>query len=81
MAVDITVGDLTGRENEFTLKGNGFCLAKSESKVMKTTDDLKNTSKILEEYYPEMKAFLQELYVSNSPQGRGAKPCCFCFGI
>lgn len=61
MAVDITVGDLTGREHEFNLEQNGFCLAKQESKVMKTTEDLQDTRKIKEEYYPEMQAWLKEV--------------------
>lgn len=61
MAVDITVGDLTGREHEFNIEKNGFCLAKQETAVMKTTEDLQNNKKIKEEYYPEMQAWLKNL--------------------
>jgi hypothetical protein len=61
MAVDITVNDLTGRELEFSLDKNGFCLAKQKTKVIKTTEDLQNTKKIKEEYYPEMEAWLMDL--------------------
>ncbi len=61
IAVDIVVGDLTGREQEFTLQKNGFCLAKQETHFMKTTEDIQNTDKIKNEYYPEMAAWLKEL--------------------
>ncbi|KAJ5676110.1 hypothetical protein N7462_009007 [Penicillium macrosclerotiorum] len=61
MAVDIIVGDLTGREHNFTLEKNGFCLAKQETKVIMTTEDLQDARKIKEEYYPEMQAWLKEL--------------------
>lgn len=61
MPVDIVVGDLTGREADFTLEKNGFCLAKQTTEVMKTTDDLQNTDKIKQEYYPEMQQWLQQL--------------------
>ncbi|KAK2786940.1 hypothetical protein FQN53_005886 [Emmonsiellopsis sp. PD_33] len=61
MPVDLVVGDLTGREHEFTLDKNGFCLAKQQTNIMKTTEDLQNTEKIKEEYYPEMAAWLKEL--------------------
>lgn len=61
MAVDIVVSDLTGREHEFDLDKNGFCLAKHQTNVIKTTEDLQNTTKIKEEYYPEMEAWLKKL--------------------
>lgn len=61
VAVDITVNDLTGREHEFNLEKNGFFLAKQVTKVIKTTEDLQDTKKIKEEYYPEMEAWLKNL--------------------
>lgn len=60
-AIDITVGDLTGREDEFTLEKNGFCLAKQSTESMKTTEDIQDTKKVKESYYGEMEAWLREL--------------------
>lgn len=63
MPVDIIVGDLTGREAEFSLGQNGFCLARQTTEVMKTTADLQDTQKIKDRYYPEMRQWLQQLSV------------------
>jgi hypothetical protein len=57
----VTVEDISGREKEYTLGKNGFMLAKQVSKSMITTDDLGNTDKIKNEYYPEMEAWLKEV--------------------
>lgn len=61
MPVDITVQDLTQREGDFTFEKNGFCLAKQTTTTMKTTQDIQDTRKITEQYYPEMQKWLQEL--------------------
>jgi hypothetical protein len=61
MAVDVTVHDIGGREKEFTLEKNGFMLAKQQTKVMLTTDDLRDADKIKSLYYPEMAEFLKKV--------------------
>jgi hypothetical protein len=64
---NVTVEDISGREKEFTLGNNGFMLAKQVSKSMVTTEDLGDTDKITKEYYPEMEAWLKEVYVYSFP--------------
>jgi hypothetical protein len=58
---EVIVEDISGREKDFTLGKNGFMLAKQTSKSMVTTEDLGNTDKIKNEYYPEMQAWLKEV--------------------
>ena len=61
MAVNVVVEDISGREKDFTLEKNGFMLAKQDSKVMVTTNDLLDLEKIQKEYYPEMEEWLKEV--------------------
>jgi hypothetical protein len=58
---DVTVEDISGRERDFTLEKNGFILAKQYTKVMLATEDLSNTDKIVEQYYPEMEQWLKDV--------------------
>ena len=61
MAVDVTVHDIGGREKDFTLEKNGFALLKQQTKVMLTTDDLRDGDKVQNEYYAEMAEWLKEV--------------------
>jgi hypothetical protein len=63
-AQHITVEDIGGREKDFTLEYHGFMMAKQKSKVILTSADLTDTDKIKKEYYPEMEAWLKEVYVT-----------------
>jgi hypothetical protein len=66
IAHDVTVEDITGREKDFTLDNSGFILGKQVSKSVVVTDDLNDTEKIKNEYYPEMEAWLKKVYVHHA---------------
>jgi hypothetical protein len=61
VAQNVVVEDIGGREKEFTLDRQGFMMAKQKTKVILTSEDLTNTEKIKNEYYPEMEAWLKEV--------------------
>ncbi|KAF2397746.1 hypothetical protein EJ06DRAFT_135255 [Trichodelitschia bisporula] len=66
IAVEGVIEDVSGREDQFTLKDNGFIFGKQYTKVMLKTEDLSDTKKIKEQYYPEMEAWLKE--VTGAPR-------------
>lgn len=55
--------DIAGREGQFTLEKHGFMYARQTSTAMRTRDDLRDSKKIVKEYYPEMVELLKRVYV------------------
>lgn len=60
--LEVTVTDITGRELDYTLDGNGFQIYYHESKEKDFLDD----EKIKHEYYPETEQLLKDAYVNSS---------------
>lgn len=56
----MTVEDIGGREQDFTLDNRGFFLGKHVFDSVATTEDLNDTDKITKQYYPEMEEWLKE---------------------
>ena len=55
----VTIHDVTGRESEFTLDGNGFQFIKHTSKEKEFVEEEK-----IKEYYDEIAQFLKDVYVT-----------------
>lgn len=56
LAVKVTVQDVAGDEDKYTLDGHGFQFVKHESKEKDFQDD----EKIKAEYYPEIEQLLKD---------------------
>lgn len=56
---DIQIQDIRGREQDFTLENQGFCVAKLETQL--SPEDFDDDAKIKQVYYAELKMMLKSL--------------------
>ena len=59
----MSVSDITGQEENFTLDRHGFQLCRHEVKSRCLEDAYSDDKRIKDEYYPEMEQLLKEVYV------------------
>ncbi|KAI6374024.1 hypothetical protein MCOR25_003259 [Pyricularia grisea] len=55
----VTITDITGKEDEYSLAIHGFQLAKHKSKLEKIEADINNDELVKRVHYPEMREFLE----------------------
>lgn len=60
-AHDVTIEDIGGREQDFTLDNSGFFIGKHAFKSVVATEDLSDIEKIKEQYFPEVEQWLKEV--------------------
>ena len=59
----IVIHDIRGKEHEFTLEQNGFCMAKLESKLR--PEDFDDDSNVKKVYYSELKLLLETKFKAS----------------
>ena len=59
----MSVSDITGQEDNFTLDRHGFQLCRHEVKSQCREDEYSDEMRIKDEYYLEMEQLLKEVYV------------------
>lgn len=57
----VSVSDITGREDTFTLDRHGFQLCRHNVKSQCAKEGYDNEQRIEEEYYPEMEQLLKDV--------------------
>lgn len=79
IATNVSVSDISGREDTFTLDRHGFQLCRHEAKSPCAEKGYGNEKEIEEEYYPEMEQFLKDMLVSLPSQLKQV-PCHWLTG-